>query len=36
MVKNKFKDITKDGSGKGFWKQSFKPRKITASTVYGI
>ena len=36
MVKEKFNDTTKDGAGKGFWEQSFRPRKVTASTVYGV
>jgi len=35
MVKGEESYITEDGSGKGFWEEPGRPRRITASTTYG-
>jgi hypothetical protein len=35
MVKERFNDIRKNDAGKGFREEPFRPRRITASTVYG-
>jgi Transposase DDE domain group 1 len=35
MVKVEESCITEDGSGKGFWEEPCRPRRITASTTYG-
>ena len=36
MVKQQFKAITEQSASKGFCEDSSSPRKITASTTYGL
>jgi len=35
MVNERFHGTTEDGFGKGFWEESCRPSRITASTPYG-